>query len=90
MLLNRVAPSNSLQMVVEFALSQSLIEALAQGEIVLLLGALKELFDLPSAWALGLLALQLAVSGLSRLGGLGGLRLLLSGFAAPTTTEQSR
>lgn len=52
-------------MMLHLALSQRLIEALAQGQIGLTLSALQELFDLPGAGALWLIGLRLlAIIGL--------------------------
>lgn len=75
-------PNACLNMVVNFALSQSLIETLAKGEIVLLLGALNELFDLPGAGTLRCLVLILVVS-------LSGRLLLWCRLATSASTEHT-
>lgn len=76
-----------LHMMLNFALSQRLIESLAQRQIGLTLCTLQELFDLPGTGALRLIGLgRLCVIGLLRLlgnGGSGGWRssLLIAGAA---------
>lgn len=73
-------------MVVDFALTQSLIKAFAKREVMLLLGALDELLDFPSARTCRLLAVGRLIV-LSRDSGL--LLLLLSWLTATTTTEHT-
>lgn len=72
-------------MVVDFALTQSLIKSFAERQVVLLLGTLDELFDLPSARSRWLLSLGwLVVLGRSR-----SLLLLLCCLTASATTEHT-
>lgn len=73
-------------MVVDFALTQSLIESFTEGKVMLLLSTLNELFDLPSARSRWLLALRRLVV-LSRDSF---LLLLLFWLFVATTTEHTR
>lgn len=77
-----LAPISNLQVVLHFALTQSLIEALTECEVALLLCALYELFYLPGARTGWLLTLVVAGCWRSCL-------LLLCRLTAPTAKHTS-
>lgn len=75
-----------MHVILDLALTQSLIESVAQGQIVLVLGAGQELIQLEAARVLGLLLLGSSVL----LGWWSWGRLLLLHLLIATTAEHSR
>lgn len=75
----------NLHVVVNLALTQSLIKALTEGQVVLLLSTFNELLDLPSARSLRSLVLVLAES----LSWWLCLRVLLCRLTAAASTKQA-